>query len=207
MCWNIVKQMPISPKWCLLRREMFCQAVLLYYKYITTVITACAPEGKCVYTYSQENGVKLKLASLAFGFNTTKIKSIKFIPVYLELYQTIAYHQLLKRQFLSIPPNIMTTKYNDRQHFQPCDVCVNLACIMINVLYRHHLLTMVTTINTDKMNGWPTFIPYFKLRMLGETSTTQYHTHWYFSMAKIHDFIFTKLARLLLELHTNTLKL
>ena len=47
-------------------------------------------------------GMELKLAA-------DLVKSARCICKYLELHQTITYHQLLKRQFLSIPPNTMTT--------------------------------------------------------------------------------------------------
>ena len=45
------------------------------------------------------------------GFSTIKVKSknLKIIK------QSKLNHELLKRQFLSIPPNITTTKYNDHQ--------------------------------------------------------------------------------------------
>ena len=53
------------------------------------------------------------VGSLAVGFITAKGKSIKYISMYLELHQIILYCQilicqLLKRQFLPIPPNVTT---------------------------------------------------------------------------------------------------
>ena len=52
-------------------------------------------------------GVELKLV---FGFRMAKVKYIKRISIYLELHQTFAHfnHSHLKRQFMSIQPNITT---------------------------------------------------------------------------------------------------
>ena len=51
---------------------------------------------------------------LVVDFNTAKVKFFKYISMYLELHQTIVYHQtitrqLFKKEILSIPPNITTT--------------------------------------------------------------------------------------------------
>ena len=70
------------------------------------------------------------VGGLMVGFSTTKVKSIKYISKYLITLNnhipSKLIHQVFKRLFLSIPPNIMTTKYNNHQLFQLCGICGNL---------------------------------------------------------------------------------